>query len=71
MLRLAELRPETRYASSLPAKIVVTEKSAAVEFLPSRSGVASWALFGKDPAFLKWADDLYEHEWNQAKAWHP
>ena len=71
ILRSAEQRPETRSASSFPVHMVVTEKMAGVVFLPNRSGASSWALFGSDSSFLKWAGDLFMHEWQKAKIWYP
>jgi predicted transcriptional regulator len=71
ILRAAEQRPETRSASSFPVNIVLTEKMACVEFVPSRSGASTWALFGKDPSFVRWTSDLFTHEWEKAKIWYP
>jgi predicted transcriptional regulator len=71
MLHAAKNRPETRYARGFPVNIVLTENTACVIFLPSRSGVASWALFGKDPSFVKWTGDLFEYEWQKARIWYP
>ena len=71
MLRTTRTRPETKLAPSFPVNIVLTEKAACVVFLPSRSGVASWALFGESPSFMEWTRDVFEHEWQKARIWYP
>ena len=58
---------ENRTFSEPPAIMVVTEKEAVVCFRLIGGKVDYAGFFGKDPAFLNWAKDLFLHYWNKGK----
>jgi predicted transcriptional regulator len=63
--------PEMRWASSLHGHVGITDK-AAVLTIKHNDGTWSYDAFvGEDPAFIKYAEDLFMHEWEKAKPWHP
>ncbi len=62
--------PEIRVTPRISSHLYLTEKEAAF-CLRNNNGVMDYStFFGEDPAFLKWTNDLYNHEWQKAKPWH-
>jgi predicted transcriptional regulator len=62
---------EKRVIPALPVVLVMSEKYAGIN-MPSVDGRTDSAIFyGKDPAFLKWASDLFLYYWEQGKSCHP
>ena len=58
---------EKRVIPFIPAILLITEKYAGVNLL-SIDGRADNAIFyGKDPTFLRWANDLFLYYWEQGK----
>ena len=58
---------EMRGLPEIPAVMVISENEAAVcfRFIGGRLDYAGF--FGKDPAFLGWARDLFQHYWDMGK----
>ena len=70
-LRSTKQLPEMRWTTSIPIEMFLTEKMAGVT-LPLNGGVSSYySFFGSEPRFLRWADNLFDEEWQKAKIWHP
>lgn len=66
-----EDRIERRYLPKISIGLGVTDKEAFVAF-PSTKGALDYTGFtGRDPRFVKWARDLYLHEWDKAKPRRP
>ncbi|HLN89993.1 MAG TPA: hypothetical protein VK253_08000 [Candidatus Binatia bacterium] len=63
--------PEIRVVPRISPHLYVTEKAAA--FCPRNiNGFTDFStFFGEDLPFLKWTNDLYNHEWQKAKPWRP
>ena len=56
---------ERRIISQLPAELIVSEKSAVLS-LGGSKGRTDYAIFtSKDPAFLNWANDLFDYYWQR------
>ena len=70
ILRSAKF-PEMRKTDRLRVHVYMNEKGAAVS-LRTNSGPFDYAIFhGGDQQFLKWAGDMYAHEWERSKPWYP
>lgn len=50
--------------------MIISEKEASVSFPRLDGNVDYPSFFCSDSTFLKWANDLYLHYWEQAKIWH-
>lgn len=58
---------EKRVINQIPATLLISEKSAAINIM-SIDGRSDTALFyGKDPSFLRWTKDLFNYYWEQGK----
>jgi predicted transcriptional regulator len=57
---------EKRVVPTLPAILLLTEKFGGVNLLSIDGRADNAVFYGKDPAFMKWATDLFLHYWNQA-----
>lgn len=69
--RSAKQLPDTRWSPSVPIELFLNEKVAGVT-LPLNEGSSSYySLFGTDPRFVRWAEDLFDAEWQKAKIWRP
>lgn len=62
---------EKREIHSLPATLVLNEKFAGVNLLSIDGRADSAVFYGKDPAFLNWATDLFLYYWEQGKRLYP
>ncbi len=71
LLRSAKKFPEMRHIPRLRVHVYQTEKEAAVA-LRLNSGQFDYAIFhGGDSQFLKYANELFAHEWESGKPWYP
>ena len=71
LLLSATKLPEIRVTPRILLHLYMTEKEAAV-CLRNNNGVFDYStFFSEDPAFAKWASDLFNHEWQRAKSWRP
>jgi len=62
---------EKRALSSIPGTMLCTEKVAGI-CIASIDGRDDYALFyGQEPAFMKWANDLFLYFWSQGKRCYP
>jgi predicted transcriptional regulator len=55
---------------SIPVIMIISEKEASISFPRLDGNVDYPSFFGTDPTFLKWAKDLYNYFWEQAKIWY-
>jgi len=62
-----EGRLEVRGVPEIPAIIGVSEKAAAVCFRFTDGRMDYAGFFGRDPEFIGWAVDLFEHYWGMAR----
>jgi predicted transcriptional regulator len=61
---------ERKLLQVVPVIIIISEKEASVSFPQLDGNVDFPSFFGNDPAFLKWANDLYLQYWEKAKTWY-
>ena len=61
---------ERKLLPTVPVIMIVSEKEASVSFPRLDGNVDYQSFFGSDSTFLKWANDLYLHYWEQAKVWY-
>jgi predicted transcriptional regulator len=70
-LRSVKKLPELRYTPWLWGHLYQNDDAADVQ-LRQNDGTQDYLSFhGKDPNFLQWANDFFEHEWKKAKPWYP
>jgi predicted transcriptional regulator len=70
-LRSLKKLPELRYTPWLFGHLYQTEDKADFQ-LRQNDGTQDYLSFhGKDPKFLRWADDFFTYEWEKAKPWYP
>jgi predicted transcriptional regulator len=66
-----ERLPEMRWTSNIHGHVGVTDK-AAVFTIRRNDGTWSYDAFvGENASFIKFAEDLFNYEWEKAKPWHP
>ena len=71
VLRSVKKFPEMRHTPWLWGHLYQNEDAADVQ-LRLNDGTQDYLSFhGKDPRFLSWANDFFEHEWKKAKPWYP
>ena len=58
-------RVEKRAIARVPANVVCTEKAAGVSLFSIDGRPDNALFFGRDRAFLKWANDLFQFYWDQ------
>ena len=63
--------PEIRTTPKVLGYIVVTDKAALLSILENDGTMSYSPFYGEDASFLKWTEDLFMHEWEKAKLWHP
>ena len=61
---------ERRLLPVVPVIMIISEKEASVSFPRPDGNVDFPSFFGSGSTFLKWANDLYLHYWEQAKIWY-
>ena len=62
---------EKRVVPTIPAIMLINEKMAGINILPTDKRGDSMVLYGSDPKLLKWADDLFLYFWEQGKRCFP
>jgi len=71
VLRSMKKFPEMRHTPWLWGHLYQNEAAADVQ-LRQIDGTQDYLSFhGKDPQFLRWAEDFFEYEWKRAKPWYP
>ena len=63
--------PEMRAVPRVFGHIATTDKEAVLTLRRNDGSLSFDAFIGKDASFLRWAEDLYAHEWEKAKPWYP
>jgi len=63
--------PEIKTSPKVLGYIVVTDKAALLSILENDGSMSYSPFYGEDASFLKWTEDLFTHEWEKAKPWHP
>lgn len=71
MLRSVTKYPEMRWKPRLLGNVNVTDKAAMLTLRRTDGTISYNAFVGGGASFVKWADDLFSHEWEQAKPWYP
>jgi predicted transcriptional regulator len=67
----AKVMVGSRFVPKIPVALVVSEKEGSVVFR-NRKGVLDYmGLFGTDPKFVKWCQDLFLFYWEKAEHWYP
>jgi predicted transcriptional regulator len=61
---------EKRVVNQIPATMLVSEKSAAINLASIDGREDSVVFYGKDATFLNWAKDLFEYYWERGKTFH-
>ena len=62
---------EKRVIPATPAILIISEKFAGINMLSIDGRGDNVVFYGKDPALLKWANDLFLHYWDQGKRCYP
>ena len=62
---------ERRVLSSIPGLFSMSEKEAFVSLLSMDGKVDGFGFFGKDPSFMKWANDFFLYYWDQTDRMYP
>ena len=63
----SEKNVENRVLSDIPGIVLITEKEAGICLFLLNGETGRSALFGSDPLFLKWVNDLFIYYWDQGK----
>jgi predicted transcriptional regulator len=71
LLRSWKQLPEIRWTPTVPGHIVVTDKAALLTIRGIDGSMTYESFVGEDAVFMKWAGDLFTHEWEKAKPWYP
>jgi predicted transcriptional regulator len=71
VLRAWQQLPEIRTTPEVPGHIIVTDKAAMLTVRNTRGEMTYESFYSGDAPFLKWAVDLFNHEWESAKPWRP
>jgi len=71
MFRSADKHPEIRVIPRIFGHVYLTDRAAAFCLRRTDGAMDYSAFFGEDASFLKWAGDLFAHEWQNAKPWYP
>ena len=61
---------EKKVVDQIPATMLISEKSAAINLMSIDGREDSTLFYGKDTAFLNWATDLFEYYWERAKPFY-
>jgi predicted transcriptional regulator len=62
---------EKRVVPTIPAIMLINEKMAGINILPTDKRGDSMVLYGSDPKLLKWANDVFLYFWEQGKRCFP
>jgi len=58
---------EKKVIDKIPAVLLISEKSAAVNLMSIDSREEAMLFYGKDPKFLNWANDIFSYYWERGK----
>jgi predicted transcriptional regulator len=61
---------ERKLLQVVPVIMIISEKEASVSFPQLNGNLDFQSFFGRDAAFLRWANDLYLQYWEKAKIWY-
>ncbi len=64
---------ERKLMQEIPVIMIISEKEGSVSFPSGRAdGTVDFgtSFFGSDANFLRWANDLFQFYWEQAKIWY-
>jgi len=70
-LRSAKQLPEMRWTPRILGNVNVTDKTAMLTLRRNDGAMSYYAFVGEDTSFLRWAGDLFMHEWENARPWYP
>ena len=62
---------EKKVIPRIPAILIINENCAGVNLLSVDERADNAIFFGRDPALLKWANDLFVYFWEQGKRLYP
>ena len=62
---------EKRVIANIPLILIINEKCAGINMLSIDGRADNVIFFGRDPALLKWANDLFLYYWEQGKRVYP
>jgi predicted transcriptional regulator len=62
---------DRRVLPTIPALLVVTEKEAYIALLSIDGKLDYSGFYSSDPAFMKWANDLFLYHWKQTNTKYP
>jgi len=71
ILRSWQKPPEIRWTPTVIGHIVVTDKAALLTIRGNDGRMTYESFVGHDAVFMKWAGELFNHEWEKAKPWYP
>ena len=63
--------PELRRTPRIIGHINVTDKVGMLTIRRNDGTMSYYAFYGQDASVLKWANDMFTHEWEKAKPWYP
>ena len=61
---------EKKMVNQIPATMLISEKSAAIDLISIDARGDSALFYGSDPQFLGWARDLFNYYWERGKPFH-
>jgi len=61
---------EKKIVNQIPATMLISEKSAAINLVSIDARGDSTLFYGTDPTFLGWAKDLFDYYWEMGKPFH-
>jgi predicted transcriptional regulator len=61
---------EKKVINQIPATMLISEKSAAINLVSIDARGDSALFYGTDPTFLGWAKDLFDYYWEMGKPFH-
>ena len=71
MFRPGDISPEIRSTPRIIGNVNVTDKAAMLTLRRHDGAMSYNSFYGGEPSFMKWAADLFAHEWEKAKPWYP
>jgi predicted transcriptional regulator len=67
----AKQLPEMRWTPRIIGHINVTDKVGMLTLRRNDGTMSYFAFYGEDASIVKWANDMFTHEWEKAKPWYP
>jgi predicted transcriptional regulator len=71
MFRPGDIHPEIRSTPRIIGNVNVTDKVAMLTLRRHDGAMSYNSFYGGEASFMKWAEDLFTHEWEKAKPWYP